>query len=144
MHSTYRSQKLVMPLSICEIEPLLLSRGRIKGVHCEVLLARLLHLTNHISSNKTSKGSIALAALGSRATAHHCLRRNTDDGQGSCTTSTFLKHAWKGGAAFSGYGRNPAQKVLARGNPVQSRRTVTCASPSPAPDGGSVVAFRSF
>ena len=59
MHSTYRSQKLVMLLSTCEIEPLLVSSGRIKGERCDGL-GRLYPPTNHPTDHPTNKTNLLL------------------------------------------------------------------------------------
>ena len=60
MHSNIQmSQESVIPLSTCETGPFLLSRGRIKGVRCDVLLGRLLHLTTiHQTIQQTIQQSI--------------------------------------------------------------------------------------
>ena len=50
----------------------------------------------------------------SRQLHHHPPSTNVPHAIVASPPSTFLKHAWRGGAAFSQHGRNPAQEGCAR------------------------------
>ena len=151
---TYSCPEVSYAISICVHRTLLVCRGEQKGVRCDVFLVRLINL--YIPSI-TIHGTIALAALGSLATTHHCpsavsggsfrgrifmsavpfrLPQAFQFNLG-CTT-VHLPQTRVEWAGFPGLAEIPARKGGPHEGPVQSEQTVTSASPRPLPDLGDL------
>ena len=148
LQSTYRSQKSVIPLSTCVVRSLsFLFSGRIKCVRCDGLV-RLINrflLFLHPPLRSTVPSCLCPRFAGHSAPlpetdSRGCLRQlhrhplstNVPHAIVASPPSTFLKHAWRGGAAFSGHGRNPPRMAVPVGSwPIrgEQRGVLTKAPP---------------
>ena len=157
------SQKSVMSLSMCVVRSPSLSSGRIKGMHCDLFLVRLLNLYNQRTLQRTTNNH---SIPPSRSTTHP-LSTSTLTCQGRVlqpflATSTNVpstnvvtlarwpvqhrycySSSWKTGWGFPAGAKAPPRKGMPW-NPVQSRRTLACASWSSAPYEGILFSLSWF